>query len=231
MLIMPWWAFLKRSYLSYHTVSFDTSVRLSWPRFWLQRCMRVRLFASLVFLLSLFLFDHIYLSPPNLLTYLQTNSKTTQQDCTIHKNLFSKFVHKCLPLCDKYMHRTYARVHIHIHTIYTHALTHTGSVGLSNVSIYRLFNVTWQVRIILLDINDNSPTILTNPSALLGTVGEDAAQDTFIISLEATDPDEGRNGTVIFSLTSGTRKVVLWTVRRDDEIIIIFFFFRERCCM
>ncbi|PVD19452.1 hypothetical protein C0Q70_19941 [Pomacea canaliculata] len=63
------------------------------------------------------------------------------------------------------------------------------------------------VRIILLDINDNSPTILTNPSALLGTVGEDAAQDTFIISLEATDPDEGRNGTVIFSLTSGTRKV------------------------
>lgn len=114
--------------------------------------------------------------------------------------------------------RTHARMRARAHT-------HTGSVGLSNVSIYRLFNVTWQVRIILLDINDNSPTILTNPSALLGTVGEDAAQDTFIISLEATDPDEGRNGTVIFSLTSGTRKVVLWTVRRDDEIIIIFFFF------
>ncbi|XP_025077917.1 protocadherin Fat 3-like [Pomacea canaliculata] len=59
------------------------------------------------------------------------------------------------------------------------------------------------VKITLLDINDNSPSILTNPSALVGNVLEDAEKDTFIISLEATDPDEGPNGTVIFSMEGG----------------------------
>lgn len=58
------------------------------------------------------------------------------------------------------------------------------------------------VRVNILDSNDNSPTF--EDSAPSVALSEDTDRGTVIINLEATDPDQGANGEVVYSLSKHT---------------------------
>jgi len=69
---------------------------------------------------------------------------------------------------------------------------------------------TCDVTVHVTDVNDNSPRW----SEATPTVVSHAAGTRPVISLTATDPDDGQNGTVTFSLLAGNRYLNLVLIHR-----------------
>nr|XP_030734148.2 protocadherin-23 [Globicephala melas] len=80
----------------------------------------------------------------------------------------------------------------------TVVLTVTASDQAVNVTDRRLRSL--MAKVVILDINDHSPTFTSFPIAL---VKEDAAVGSLVHHITAQDPDAGRNGRVTFSILSG----------------------------
>ena len=71
------------------------------------------------------------------------------------------------------------------------------------------------IRVHILDSNDNSPTF--EDSAPTVELPEDTARGTTIIRLKATDPDQGVNGEVVYSLSRHTQPEVQRLVAVDPQ--------------
>ncbi|XP_066515929.1 protocadherin-18a isoform X2 [Hoplias malabaricus] len=71
------------------------------------------------------------------------------------------------------------------------------------------------LKITISDSNDNSPTF--ERSSYVVTLLEDAPLGTLIVDLNATDPDEGTNGKIIYSFGTHVSPKVLETFRIDPD--------------
>nr|XP_031320215.1 protocadherin-23 [Camelus dromedarius] len=78
----------------------------------------------------------------------------------------------------------------------------TASDQAANVTERRLRSLT--AKVVILDVNDHSPTFISFPIAL---VREDAPVGSLVHRITAQDPDEGRNGSVTFSILSGNENM------------------------
>uniref|UniRef100_A0A673T5X8 Dachsous cadherin-related 2 n=1 Tax=Suricata suricatta TaxID=37032 RepID=A0A673T5X8_SURSU len=81
-------------------------------------------------------------------------------------------------------------------------LTITASDQAVNVTDRRLGSL--MARVVILDVNDHSPTFMSFPIA---HIKEDAAVGSFVHHVTAQDPDEGRNGRVTYSILSGNENM------------------------
>uniref|UniRef100_A0A8D2D8V5 Dachsous cadherin-related 2 n=1 Tax=Sciurus vulgaris TaxID=55149 RepID=A0A8D2D8V5_SCIVU len=77
-------------------------------------------------------------------------------------------------------------------------LTVTASDQAVNVTDRRLRSLV--AKVVILDVNDHSPTFTTFPIAC---VREDAVVGSVVHHVSAQDPDEGRNGKITYSILSG----------------------------
>ncbi|KAJ1073664.1 hypothetical protein K5549_006902 [Capra hircus] len=84
----------------------------------------------------------------------------------------------------------------------TVVLTVTASDQAVNVTDRRLRSL--MVKVVILDVNDHSPTFTSFPIA---HVREDAAVGSLVHHITAQDPDAGRNGRVTFSILSGNENM------------------------
>lgn len=83
--------------------------------------------------------------------------------------------------------------------------------------------------VIVLDINDNAPTFVFNqyteqshsrnsflstnrPTKYVTTISEDIAPDSSVMSVNATDPDQGVNGKITYAIAKETS----WLFRVDN---------------
>uniref|UniRef100_A0A8B9H4G9 Protocadherin 18a n=1 Tax=Astyanax mexicanus TaxID=7994 RepID=A0A8B9H4G9_ASTMX len=74
---------------------------------------------------------------------------------------------------------------------------------------------TTMLRITVADSNDNSPTF--EKSSYVVTLAEDAPLGMLIVDLNATDPDEGTNGKIVYSFGAHVSPKVLETFRIDPD--------------
>ncbi|XP_053514540.1 protocadherin-23 [Artibeus jamaicensis] len=84
----------------------------------------------------------------------------------------------------------------------TVVLTITASDQAVNVTDRRLKSLV--AKVVILDINDHSPTFMSFPIA---HVKEDATVGSLVHHVAAHDPDEGRNGRVTYSILSGNENM------------------------
>ncbi|XP_058130982.1 protocadherin-23 [Dasypus novemcinctus] len=77
-------------------------------------------------------------------------------------------------------------------------LTVTASDQAVNVTDRRLSSL--MAKVVILDVNDHSPTFMSCP---ITHVKEDAVVGSLVHRINAQDPDEGRNGSVTYSILSG----------------------------
>ncbi|NXP85721.1 PCD23 protein, partial [Passerina amoena] len=91
------------------------------------------------------------------------------------------------------------------HQVYTlHiAAEDCGSPPLTSLLMLTLDSLA--VKIVILDINDNSPSFMSSP---LSYVMEDVEVGFLVHHIVAKDPDEGRNGQVTYHILSGNEKKV-----------------------
>ncbi|XP_036439573.1 protocadherin-18a isoform X2 [Colossoma macropomum] len=74
---------------------------------------------------------------------------------------------------------------------------------------------TTMLRITIADSNDNSPAF--EKSSYVVTLAEDAPLGMLIVDLNATDPDEGTNGKIVYSFGAHVSPKVLETFRIDPD--------------
>ncbi|KOC69013.1 Protein dachsous [Habropoda laboriosa] len=65
--------------------------------------------------------------------------------------------------------------------------------------------------VIVLDVNDNAPTFVQNHK-YVATISEDVAPDSSVMSVRATDPDQGVNGKITYAIAKETS----WLFRVDN---------------
>nr|XP_051675918.1 protocadherin-23 isoform X1 [Oryctolagus cuniculus] len=83
-------------------------------------------------------------------------------------------------------------------SVATVTLTVTASDQAVNVTDRRVASLI--AKVVILDVNDHSPTIVSSPVA---HVREDAVVGSLVHRVTARDPDAGRNGKVTYSILSG----------------------------
>ncbi len=69
-------------------------------------------------------------------------------------------------------------------------------------------SVTTTVRVIVTDVNDNSPIFTSNPATI--QVSEDLPHNSVVAEYRATDADEGSNAIIEFSLAPSNVPELLW---------------------
>ncbi|CAK8672419.1 unnamed protein product [Clavelina lepadiformis] len=79
------------------------------------------------------------------------------------------------------------------------------------------FESTAQVTVFVTDVNDNIP-VFTQPHPQPITVYEDTSPRTSVAMVKATDPDEGDNGRIVYSMTSFIDCFTVDRVRGDVTI-------------
>ena len=67
-----------------------------------------------------------------------------------------------------------------------------------------VYNSHARVVIVIFDVNENHFAPVFSHSTLVASIPENTPQNTFVLTVSASDSDEGSNGEVIFSLTEGT---------------------------
>ena len=94
---------------------------------------------------------------------------------------------KCTQSICPFITNTHSLIRAHTHT-HTHTHTHNVVTNRPRQPLEDRVNVTIWVD----DVNDNGPVV---PSSLVVHVDEDTAVGWSLVSLGATDPDYGSNGT------------------------------------
>lgn len=70
------------------------------------------------------------------------------------------------------------------------------------------------VRIRVTDVNDNAP-VLDDPQEDVISVREEQPPGTEVVRVRATDPDDGNNATLTYSILKGKRYGLLELVKMD----------------
>lgn len=61
----------------------------------------------------------------------------------------------------------------------------------------------------MLDANDNTPKFV-NPASV--SVREDTPQGTVLLTVAASDPDAGQNGTVVYEIIAGNEQGMRYSI-------------------
>lgn len=98
----------------------------------------------------------------------------------------------------------------------TVVLTVSASDQAVNVTDRRLR--TLMAKVVILDVNDHSPTFMSFPIA---HIKEDARVGSLVHHITAQDPDEGRNGRVTYSILSGNENLAFMLDESSGIVYVV----------